>query len=261
MTLATYLETACSAGREAGRLLAEKSSEWNKVTAETAKDIKLQADVEAERVILAQLGNGTELPIFTEESGWHGFTPDDGPTPGGLYWVVDPLDGTANYHRDFPLCCVSIALVDGITPVAGVIYDFNRDELFAGAQGLGATLNGAPIQVSTIDQAANGVVVTGFPIRSDFSPDALAAFATEMARWRKVRMIGSAALALAYVAAGRADTYHEENTMFWDVAAGCALITAAGGKVEITGPAPEKPLSVIATNGLIGNAPHQQAET
>lgn len=249
MNLASRLDIACIAGREAGQLLAEKADTWNRVTAQTARDIKLLADVEAERVILARLGNGDDLPIFTEETGWHGKPPAQGP-----YWVVDPLDGTANYHRGFPLCCVSIALVEGVTPILGVIHDFNRDELFAGAKGLGATLNGETIKVSKIEEASAGVVVTGFPIRRDFSPEALAEFATEMARWRKVRMIGSAALALAYVAAGRADAYQEDSTMFWDVAAGCALIEAAGGTVTITGAAPEKPLSVVATNGLINSA-------
>src|SRR5690606_23298521 len=116
-----------------------------------------------------------------------------------------------------------------------------------GAVGAGAWLNGAPIRVSTIADPAGGILQTGVPSRA--SPDSMALFEARLKTWRKVRMIGSAASALAYVAAGRAEAYRESGSMIWDIAAGCAIVRAAGGEYRIEGPALDKPLEVAAGNG------------
>src|SRR5690606_3275902 len=149
--------------------------------------------------------------------------------------------------RGYPHCAVSIALLDQGAPVLGVVDCFALNERFTGLAGAGAWLNGAPMRVSNIDAPASGILQTGVPSRA--SPESMALFEARLSTWRKVRMIGSAALALAYVAAGRAEAYRESGSMIWDVAAGCALVRAAGGIFEIDGANLDAPLEVAACNG------------
>ena len=136
-----------------------------------------------------------------------------------------------------------------ILPV--VVYDFNRHELFSGLVNEGAWLNRRPISVSDIKESERGILYTGFPVAGDFSDENSIAFMRFARQWRKVRMIGSAAISLAYVACGRAEYYHERNTMFWDVAAGLALVVAAGGAIEFFGDRLDAPQDVHANNGLV----------
>ena len=239
-----YLEIAIAAAKEASDALSARDENWQQVNANQGKDVKLEADLNAEKIILKHL-NKTDVQVLSEEAGWVNANESD------AAWVVDPLDGTYNYLRGFPVSCVSIALVQGDRRILGVIYDFNRDEMFSGIVGVGATLNGQEMKVSTIDKKSDAVLMTGFPVRRDFSDEAMVEFASDLGQWKKVRMIGSAALALAYVAAGRADVYREENTMPWDVAAGCALIEASGGKVLMDGNTKDGPVNVVATNGVV----------
>jgi len=245
LSIEQYLETAIKAAKEAGDALRARDANWQQVNANQGKDVKLEADINAESIILKHL-NKTDVQVLSEEAGWVNASSNNSA------WVVDPLDGTYNYMRGFPVSCVSIAMVQGDKRIVGVIYDFNRDEMFAGIVGQGATLNGREMKVSNIAKKSDAVLMTGFPVRRDFSTEAMIRFASDLGEWKKVRMIGSAALALAYVAAGRADVYHEENTMPWDVAAGCALIEAAGGSVEMNGNIKEGPVNVYASNGAIG---------
>ncbi|MGB3625541.1 MAG: inositol monophosphatase family protein, partial [Henriciella sp.] len=135
--------------------------------------------------------------------------------------------------------------------VLGVVYDFFRDEMFAGIVGAGATLNGAPMTVSDVSDRGRATLMTGFPVRADFSDEALSTMARDFASWKKIRMIGTAALAAAYVAAGRADCYREQGSMLWDIAAGCALVEAAGGKVSLDMTALDAPMNVTAWNGTL----------
>lgn len=131
----------------------------------------------------------------------------------------------------------------------GVVDCFVMNERFTGIVGEGAWLNGAPMRVSDIADPASGILQTGVPSRA--SADSMALFEARLRTWRKVRMIGSAATALAYVAAGRAEAYRESGSMIWDVAAGCALVEAAGGVFRIDGGALDKPLEVAAANGRV----------
>lgn len=243
--LKQLLHLAESTALLAGRRLKVHQQDWAKIVVNLDRDVKIKADKEAEELILTQLKAATSYPILTEETGWHR------KAEAQPVWIVDPLDGSFNYHQDIPFCCVAIGLVVNNEPILGVVYDFNHDELFSGAIGLGACVNYIPIKVSAIQERRSAVLNTGFPARRDYSPEAITAFFKEAQGWRKVRMLGSAALALAYVAAGRADAYREHGTMFWDVAAGAALVTAAGGKTLLEGDIFNSPINAFASNGVL----------
>lgn len=228
----------------AGHQLKTNQADWGKIEIAQDRDVKVKADKLAEAIILTQLKAATDFPILTEETGWHG-------EPQAQHvWIVDPLDGSFNYHQGIPFCGVAIALTIAGEPILGVIYDFNHEELFSGVVGTGAWLNEQPISVSQTDQLSQAVLNTGFPARLNIAT-AGAVVMQRGAAYRKVRMLGSAALALAYVAAGRADVYHEQGTLFWDVAAGCALVKAAGGAYQLQGEVFTHPLSVVAHNGKL----------
>ena len=240
--LETWLALAENAAREAGAKLAARDNSWLGTKSDDNRDVKVVADQKSEELIVGVLTGGSAFPVLGEEKGWQGQS-----DAGSFNWIVDPLDGSANYAREIPLCCVSIALIRNEKPVLGVIYDFNSGDLYSGIVGQGAWLNGKPMTVSSVRERSKAILVTGLPVRRDFSAEAMADFAKDMSDWQKVRMIGTAALALAYVASGRADCYREENTMFWDVAAGCALVEAAGGNVSISSGDLLKPKTVLAT--------------
>ncbi len=214
-----------AAAAAGGRLLAAKA-EWASVDSQIGRDIKLRADREAENIVLDTLRTGAGWPILSEESGQIGEIGAAGP-----YWVVDPLDGTYNYFRGVPLCCVSVALCAGEQPLFGCIFDFNRNEMFTGGPGRPLLCNGAPL----VSAPGAELLATGLPRKGDFSADRLARFGPHVAGWKQVRLIGSAALSLAWVAAGRFDAYEEAGILWWDVAAGVALVRAAGGRVSVAG--------------------------
>lgn len=219
------LDIAKEAAKAAACKLRATSAEA--VVSRTGRDIKHQGDKDAEETILSHLSSKTNYPILSEESGVHGNIEE------GLVWIVDPLDGTFNYSRGNPLCCVSIGLWQSNSPLMGIVYDFNRGEMFAGIVGEGAWLNEEPIHVSSIEERGQGVLATGFPAFSDFSDQSLKRFIKQVQEYKKIRLFGSAALSLAYVACGRVDAYMENDIMFWDVAAGAALVKAAGGEISV----------------------------
>jgi myo-inositol-1(or 4)-monophosphatase len=212
------------------------------IEAEHGREVKIDADKHAEALILDRIGKASTYPIISEEAGWV-----RAQERGDRFvWAIDPLDGSVNYLRDYPHCAVSIALLDRGAPVLGVVDCFALGERFTGVVGEGAWLNGKPMRVSEIAEPASGILQTGVPSRA--SADSMALFEQRLRTWRKIRMIGSAASALAYVAAGRAEAYRESGSMIWDVAAGCALVKAAGGEYRIDGAALDQPLEVAANN-------------
>jgi len=221
------LDTAKKAVNAAGHILLNNKDILNNSIFTSDRDVKLEADVAAENIIKDIIKNDSNFPILAEESGK---SVDD---LGDTFWVVDPLDGTANYTRDIPLCCVSIALVSNLNPVIGVIYDFNNDDLYEGTKENKALMNNKPINVSDIAEKNKGILVTGLPNATDYSDKAMLTMVKDFQSWRKVRMIGSAAMAAVYVASGKADLYKEFGTYLWDVAAGAAIVSAAGGVAEI----------------------------
>ena len=133
----------------------------------------------------------------------------------------------------------------------GAVYDFNRNELFTGIIGKGAWLNGKKIKVSAVKDQQKGILCTGFPINSDFSTDKLLRFCQNIQRFKKVRLIGSAALSICYVACGRADAYREDNIMLWDIAAAGAIAQAAGGRVIMDPGLKDYAYKTLVTNGKI----------
>jgi myo-inositol-1(or 4)-monophosphatase len=223
----TLLKQVAEIAKEAGDLLRDRAGVSVGVIGAVGKDIKTRADQEAEELILRRLNAVADHPVLAEESGAAFDHLDD-----GLHWVVDPLDGTLNQSRSIPLACVSIALWQGDRPLLGVVYDFHRDELFAGEVGRRPTCNETEIMVSETPARAQGVLCTGFPSFRSYEDEALLPFVREVQSWKKVRLLGSAALSLAWLAAGRVDGYAEDDIQFWDVAAGLALVAAAGGRFE-----------------------------
>ncbi len=217
----TYLQTAKEAAMAAGKYLVGET--LKAVNIEQDKDIKLFADKNSEKIIIDLLKSKYDIPVLTEESGELGTVGD------GLYWIVDPIDGTYNYLKGLDLCCVSIALWEGNTPVLGVIYEFKSDKMYSGIVGQGAWCNGEPIRTSQTDTLGKASLATGFPVYRDYSDTSLVRFTDSVKCFKKIRMFGTAATSIAFVAAGKVDVYIEEDIMLWDVAAGVALVLAAGG--------------------------------
>lgn len=240
--LRDLLAIAEAAAVEASAALLANRVGWAVIESEHGREVKIDADKHAEALILDAIGKASSYPIISEEAGWV-----RAQERGDRFvWAIDPLDGSVNYLRGYPHCAVSIALLDHGEPVLGVVDCFLLGERFTGLVGEGAWLNGAPIRVSEIADPASGILQTGVPSRA--SPESMKLFEARLSTWRKVRMIGSAASALAYVAAGRAEAYRESGSMIWDVAAGCALVKAAGGEFRISGAALDQPLEVAAAN-------------
>jgi myo-inositol-1(or 4)-monophosphatase len=228
LNLHKEIQTAKDAAKAAGKLLDVNKKDLNQSIYSSDTDIKLKADVEAENLIKSILTSRSSFTILAEESGKSVNKLEE------TFWVVDPLDGTANYTRDIPLCCVSIALMHNMKPVIGVVYDFNNNNLYEGSFDGKAKLNESIIKVSDVKEPKEGVLVTGLPNNTDYSDSALLKMVRDFQEWRKVRMIGSAAIASCYIASAKADVYKEFGTYLWDVAAGAAIVNAAGGKAEIT---------------------------
>lgn len=234
------------AALEAGKYLKDNRADLNQALLSTSRDIKLQADIAAENIIKDIIHKNSIIPILAEESGLS----SDNSLKNSL-WVVDPLDGTANYSRNIPLCCVSIALISNLTPVIGVIYDFNNDELYEGSVSTNAYLNEVRISVSDIAKSNEGILITGLPNDTDYTDKALSNMIKNFQKWRKVRMIGSAALASVYVASGKAELYMEKKSYLWDVAAGAAIVSAAGGHAIIKNQNEKFQVDVNFSNSLI----------
>ena len=163
------------------------------------------------------------------------------------------MDGTANYSRNIPICCVSIALIKNLIPVIGVIYDFNNNDLYIGSSEQEAMLNDKKIIVSQTLKHQDGVLVTGLPNATDYSDQAMINMVKDFQGWRKVRMIGSAAMASAFVASGKADVYKELGTYLWDVAAGAAIVNAAGGTAKILNQKNNFQVDVFFSNSKISD--------
>ena len=248
----TLIKQAKTAALSAGNCLRQVYSKNKGVLSSCGKDIKTEADKAAELLMLKSLrSNG--YAILSEESGLLN-TDNDFPTicDSALpIWIIDPLDGTFNFTRGFPCCCVSIALWRGLNPVLGVIYDFVSEKLYSGVAGKGASCNDLEIKVSSVGHHDQAALAMGFPSCRDYSNAALAESISNVQRFKKIRMIGSAALSLAYVATGIFDAYLEEDIWLWDVAAGLAMVKAAGGSYVCSDTKDSFKLNVAASNGLL----------
>src|SRR5262249_55444510 len=196
-------------------------------------DLVTDADTASQQTIKDYLLGRFPDHLFLGEEESVGKTPEaTRPAPASPpVWIVDPLDGTANYVHDVPAYCVSIGLWADGKPVVGVIHDPRLNETFAAAAGHGAFLNSKPIRVSTVPAVRGGMISTGFPASYEKQLRNLDAWARITAHAQSLRRTGSTALNMAYVAAGRFDGYWAFDNWAWDVTAGMVLILEAGGRV------------------------------
>ncbi|HLZ71566.1 MAG TPA: inositol monophosphatase family protein [Dehalococcoidia bacterium] len=210
------------------------------------RDLVTRADTASEGVILERLGRDwPQFGLLAEESGRTRAGED------GL-WIVDPLDGTANFARGYPVFCISIALVADAGPLVGVVLDPLRGELFTATRGHGAMLNGERLHVSRTTELAGALFSSGFPYRPEARRRLGGEVFTEvMVRAGAARRSGSAALDLAYIAAGRSEAHYELHLAPHDVAAGVLLIAEAGGRIEALQQPGARgwPLGLLASNG------------
>jgi myo-inositol-1(or 4)-monophosphatase len=246
MQISSYLETAVSAARAAGELLRTHFGAVLEVNEFAAHDIKLELDVRSQELITRRLlERFPEHAIYGEE-GLAGNQESD------FQWIVDPIDGTVNFFYSIPHFCISIALRERGEIIVGVIYDPMRDELWQVERGGAPTMNGQLIGVSSRNRIEDAVLSIGFAKSKTTIAAGLPMLEYFAGRARKCRMMGSAALDLAYVACGRLDAYIESSVSLWDVAAGKLLVETAGGKFEME-PRVDNPdkISVRASSGLL----------
>jgi myo-inositol-1(or 4)-monophosphatase len=229
------LEVAVQAARMAGRLLLERfqaGPEREVSSKSTPTDLVSEADLASERAIRELLAE------LRPEDGFLGEEGEDVAGSSGLRWVVDPLDGTVNFLFGIPQWCVSVAVQDGEGSLAGAIYDPCRDELFAGVRGGTPTLEGPggtrTLAPSAREDLATAMVATGFAYDARVRDAQAQVLARLIPRVRDIRRFGSAALDLAWTAAGLYDAYFERTVKPWDIAAGTLLCEAVGlGVVEL----------------------------
>ena len=243
------LETAIAAASAAGKLLKQNFGTKLDVNAATQHDIKLALDEQAQalitRVILADFPDHC---ILGEEA-------ITGNQQADVRWVVDPLDGTVNYFYNIPHYAVSIAaqqrVGDRWETVAGVVLDPERDELFTGAKGQLPALNGQPIHVSDRVELSQAIVSIGFFKNEETIRKSLVNFQNLIGRVRKMRLMGAAALDVAYVACGRYDAYIEHGIKLWDICAGQLILELAGGQVTSAPTGEAHTLDVRMWNGKL----------
>jgi len=226
MTSATALRViAAEAARAAGELLRERfvaGGERATASKSTPTDLVSEADLAAEQAIRELLAARRPGDAILGEEG--GETQQG----EGLRWIVDPLDGTVNFLFGVPQWCVSVAVHDEEGGLAGVVFDPLRDEIFAAERGGPATLNGAPLTASASEDLATSLVATGFAYDAGVRGAQAEVVGRLLPRVRDVRRMGSAALDLAWTAAGRYDGFYERGVQLWDTAAGSLLCECAG---------------------------------
>src|SRR5499425_3345144 len=254
----SYLEVAVEIAQEAGKILIEEFSRPLDIRYKGDEvDLVTQADKRSEQAIVARLTKYfPEHAIAAEEGTGH-----ESASASEFCWHVDPLDGTTNFAHGYPCFCVSIALAQRDTLLAGAVFNPFYNELYTAARGKGATFNGKKIVVSKNATLSTSLLCTGFPVRNRKLSPNLQYYGEFTQRSHGVRRDGSAALDLACVASGRFDGFWEFGLNKWDVAAGVLLIEEAGGKVSDFAGEPYQlgaPV-ILASNGLIHEEMRQVA--
>jgi myo-inositol-1(or 4)-monophosphatase len=220
------VNVAVRAARAAGQIILRYMNRLDslEVVAKQRHDYVSEVDRMAEAEIIRELKRAyPRYAVLAEESGSSGTARNT--------WVIDPLDGTHNYLRGIPHFCVSIGLLENGEPTLGVVYDPLRDEIFSASRGDGAYLNDRRIRVGRRDGLGDALLATGFPFRQRRHMDAhLGITRVLLNDIEDLRRAGSAALDLAYVAAGRLDGYYEFGLQPWDMVAGCVIVREAGGR-------------------------------
>lgn len=242
------LQVATEAARAGGRVVREWMGRLERADFKGEVNPVTEADRQAEEAILEVISrHRPDDAVLAEERGGQS-------AEGGRRWLVDPLDGTVNFLHGVPHIAVSVALYEDEKPLAGVVLDVFREELFRAARGEGATLDGRAVSVSDRLDLSQCLLATGFPYdRREHAREYAATLGELLARARGVRRMGTAALDLAWVAAGRYDGFWEFKLAQWDVAAGLLLITEAGGTATDQRGEPARPGDpvLVASNGRI----------
>lgn len=241
-----YLTAAEQAARLAGEFLRERFYGIKHVDEALAHDIKLQLDKETQQLITDFLLTRFPDSSILGEEGNAGLSHTE------YQWIVDPIDGTVNYFYGIPIFCVSIALQHRGKLILGCVYDPMQNECFSAVRGMKPTLNGKLISVSPRSLMRDAVLFIGHGSHDGSGEQGIRRFAHVSCQVRKIRILGSAALTLCYIAAGRFDAYVEERINLWDFAAARVILEAAGGSLEFE-PRSEDGLtgSIMAWNGLI----------
>ena len=247
-----FLTTAIEAVVRAGDLQMAQFGRKMQVDKKGTIDLVTEVDVAVERMFRDLIADRfPDHQVLAEELG------GSAEVPAGACWVFDPIDGTTNFAHGLPIFCASLALeVDGVPEVAAV-YDPNRKELFTAERGGGAFLNGTPLRVSSAAGLVDALLVTGFPYDVHARVDEIVGlFAAFVGRARAVRRLGSAAIDLCWVAAGRMDGFWESDLKAWDTAGGALIVTEAGGRATAMDAAPftSRGGEVVASNGRIHDA-------
>ena len=232
--------------RAAGEILRAGFDRVHQIDRKGVIDLVTEVDRESEAFLLAEIKKNFPDSQAVGEEGGRLTGSGDGK------WYIDPIDGTTNYTHGLPIFAVSIAYEKAAELVLGVVYNPIQEEFYAAERGGGAHLNGQVLKVKTIAEVADSLLVTGFPYDIRSNPDNnLAEYERFSKRSHGVRRLGSAALDLCYVAAGRIDGFWEKRLNAWDVAAGALIVKEAGGKVTDIDGGPDfmsEPQSVLAAN-------------
>lgn len=227
LDLDQLLKIAIEASSKAYLLLKNGNSKSN-ILSDIARDLKSLADLDSQELIIKYLKDNSSYRIISEELENSPIKTDE------LCWIIDPLDGTVNFMKGIPFYAVSVALWRGTEPLLGVIYDVPGNNIYTAIADRGAWLNGNKIAISKTTLQSQSVLATGFPTFLDHNSENLINFVKDVQSFKKIRMFGSAAMSLAFVADGKVESYKEKDIRLWDIAAGIALVKGAGGKTSLT---------------------------
>ena len=258
--LRTALNLADTTAREVGFLLKKNLNLSKRINHAEQHDIKLELDVRSQKLIEKRLRSAfPEISILGEEE-------SVGESQSSCRWVVDPIDGTVNFTYGIPHACISIALQrrvklkkrathpdENYESLLGLVYDPFTDEMFTAIHGQASLLNGRRIRVSHRNRLDEAIVSVGFSKTSASLEKMLPHFNHLVPRVRKVRIMGAAALAMVYVAAGRFDAYVESGVRLWDIAAGGLILESAGGDFWNEPVQGDHAYRIVANNGKLRN--------